>query len=167
VGSTDNCGNTIAASSRQGAHVRKRYIPFLFSALALPLANGTPAFATDGRTAVGKCIDTPGCSYHCEPNGACTISPQGTKGPIIYCGSADDQCVVVDKKGGGIKGTGIAAPPIKPGKPVEAPPPQGSKPVNAAPIVNGKPVQAAPGAGPTEENHPILERGESHSGGRH
>jgi len=140
--------------------MRKLHVPLLILAITVSLVSGSPAFATDGRTAVGKCIDTSGCRYHCDANGACTIQ---INGHTIWCSTPDSQCVTVSKRNP-IKGTGIAAP-IKPGKPVQAAPPKGGTrrghPVKTAPITSGKPVQASPGTGttPTDPTHPILERG--------
>ena len=141
--------------------------------LAAPLAMSPPAIATDTQTAVGACINTPGCSYDCYPTSDrgvdCLLTaPNGT---IIHCsGQGGGSCNVVYRPN--IPGTPTHKPvnvvPIIKGKPIQAPPPKGGKtppkhhgPITSAPIVNGKPVQKSPGTGTTQ---PILEKGSSSGG---
>ncbi len=69
----------------------------IVAALALgATAIATPGFATDGRTAVGKCIDTSGCTWTVFDDGSITIVTGG--GSVIECPSATAECKVLTIK---------------------------------------------------------------------
>ena len=142
--------------------MKKQHIPLLILALAV-LASTTPSWAVinNGGGSPGAVCGSgrEACLHWCVAHNhyGRSIEKCMDQCDNYWCGPNHPATNPVK---------GINASPIN-GKPVEAPPPQGSKPVIAAPIVNGKPVQAAPGAGPTDSNHPILERGEGHSSGKH
>lgn len=76
--------------------------PFLWSiaafVAAISFGLSTPAFATDGRTAVGMCIDSTASGARC----AWSVNDQGeidicNKNGCVYCPSATDECTVVSK----------------------------------------------------------------------
>ncbi len=67
-----------------------------FAAAALVLAAGlaaTPAFATNGRQAVGMCIDQPGCTYAVSKDGT-NIDIITADGTYIHCPDAKSECVI-------------------------------------------------------------------------
>jgi hypothetical protein len=108
---------------------------FLSAAVLLVLANGVPAHATDGRTAVGACIDNPtGCTYECEASGDCLLT---VGGKIIHCPTPTGECVVVGTAKVGPKGPIIAAPIVK--GPIQAKLPEPGRPVEIG-QQPGKPV---------------------------
>jgi len=107
-------------------------------ALALTLALGTtaaamltPAHATNGRTAAQECIDRDDCTITpYGDSGAFIITLDG--GGVIYCGSVNDECVVVSPDTG------------KRGKPAPV-----ATPITKTPVPN-----AGPTGGEPVSNHP-------------
>ncbi len=56
------------------------------------------AHATNGRAAVGMCIDLPGCKWRFNKTGSIDIFPP--TGEIIHCPSANDECHVFGRQKG-------------------------------------------------------------------
>ncbi len=65
----------------------------------IALAATKPAFAIDGRTAVGMCIDSTAdgsrCAWSVNDKGEIDIC---NKSGCVYCASADSECVVAAKR---------------------------------------------------------------------
>ena len=59
--------------------------------VATAFAFATPAFATDGRTAVGMCINQTGCTYAVSKNGK-NIDIIAADGTYIHCADAKSEC---------------------------------------------------------------------------
>jgi hypothetical protein len=114
-------------------------------ALALTLALGTtaaamltPAHATNGRTAAQECIDRDDCTITpYGDSGAFIITLDG--GGVIYCGSVNDECVVVSPD------TGKGRNPAPVAAPISKTPAPNAGPTDGRPVSsNPKPVNSKP-----------------------
>ena len=59
-----------------------------------------PAFATNGRQAVGMCIEQSGCSWQRNKDGSILILSGGDNATIITCPSAEAECKVAIHRSG-------------------------------------------------------------------
>lgn len=72
----------------------------IFAAIVatIALTSPTPTFATNGRDAVGQCIDSTAGGARCE----WSVNDKGeidicNKSGCVYCASAESECVTADK----------------------------------------------------------------------
>jgi hypothetical protein len=112
---------------------------------AITAAALRPAHATDGETAARKCIDNDACHINVMPDGTSFTITIEDGGGSIYCGSVNEECVVVSPDTGkGHKPTPVAAPIGKTPGPNKGPITGTGNPVTNNPVVPKGPIGTVP-----------------------